>query len=194
MEKISIFLRQFGWYIFVGLVGCGILGYGLWGQLAPKPAVVEIVKGKEDKKEDGIVVVDVAGSVINPGVYQLPSLSRIGDALVLAGGLSQNADREWVAKTINLAEILKDGGKIYIPAKVEGKVQGVSSVKVEVSSGRVNINNASLGELDSLTGIGEVRAKAIIENRPYGSVEEIVDKAKIPRSVYEEIKDKVSVY
>ena len=51
-----------------------------------------------------------------------------------------------------------------------------------------------MAELDKLTGIGEVRAQAIVANRPYGSTEELVSKAKIPESVYEKIKDQVSVY
>lgn len=170
----------------------------MWGAIAPKESVVEIIKANDVKDDDSIVVVDVAGYVMNPGVYKLPSSSRIGDALVAAGGLSASADRDWVAKTINLAEKVKDGGKIYIPAKVvtkvTGEVEGESVSEAVVNNGKVNINTASESELDSLVGIGEVRAKAIIEGRPYASTEELMSNAKISQSVYEGIKDQVSVY
>lgn len=193
MEKIILFLRQFGILILIGLIGGGVLIYGLWGEVMPKDPIVEIIKDDETKS-NGEVVVDVSGSVMSPGVYKLPNSSRIGDAIVMAGGLSATADREWVAKTVNLAEIVKDGGKIYIPTKSEGKVMGDSAAKSLSGDGKVNINMASISELDGLTGIGEVRAKTIVDGRPYGSTSELVSKAKIPQSVYEGIKDQVSVY
>lgn len=204
MEKISEFLKQFGILVAVGLVGCGILLYGLWGAIKPEESVVEIVRGETGAsniatsnigKQEVQIVVDVAGAVEKPGVYKLPSGGRVGDALVLAGGLSASADREWVARTVNLAEVVKDGGKIYIP-NIQ-TIGGSDSQKVSVpesQKGKININAASLSELDSLSGIGEVRAQAIIDNRPYGSTGELVSKAKIPESVYEKIKDQVSVY
>lgn len=199
MEKISEFLKQFGIVVAIGMVGCGILIYGLWGVIRPEEAVVEIINGENREQENieyrgGQVTVDVAGAVEWPGVYKLPSGSRIGDALVMAGGLAGNADREWVAKTINLAEVVKDGGKIYVPAKQEQGRTENKNIEYGEAQGRVNINTASVGELDRLEGIGEVRARAIIDNRPYGSTLELVSKAKIPESVYDDIKDQVSVY
>lgn len=197
MEKISEFLKQFGIVVVIGMVGCGILIYGLWGVIKPEESVVEIVKGEEQTKnlQTSEIVVDVAGAVESPGVYTLPGGSRIGDALVMAKGLSAKADREWVAKTVNLAEVVKDGGKIYIPAKQEaGDITNQQTNGSTQSQGKVNINTASLGELDRLEGIGEVRARAIVDNRPYGATLELVSKAKIPESVYEKIKDQVAVY
>jgi competence protein ComEA len=197
VEKIILFLRQFGWAILMGVVGGSILLYGVWEMTKGDGSTVEIVKGQVAGSQSGVttqIVVDVAGALEHPGVYHLPSGSRIGDALVMAGGLSASADREWVAKTMNLAEILKDGAKVYIPAKVDGKTLGVSVIKEEAGSGKVNINTATVSELDSLTGIGEVRAKSIVDNRPYGNIDELVSKAKIPQSVYDKIKDSISIY
>ena len=187
MDKIILFLRQFGWIVIVGLIGCGTLIYGLWGQIVPQESVVEIIKGGNSDNLE--IVIDVSGAVEKPGLYKLQNGSRIGDALVMAGGLSAGADREWVGKTINLAEILKDGGKVYIPEK--NSASGGGGVN---DSGLVNINTGTLGELDGLTGIGEVRAKTIMDNRPYSNVDELVSKAKIPESVVEKIKDQISVY
>ncbi len=189
------------------MVGAGVLIYGVYGEVSAEQPVVEIVKGDgesekfEVKSENGAsaeIMVDVAGAVEKPGLYKLTSGSRIGDALVMAGGLSAAADREWVAKTINLAEVLKDGGKVYVPVKNTERETPSSSktegVTLGAMSAKVNINTASMSELDGLTGIGEVRAKTIMDNRPYGNIDELVSKAKIPQSVYEKIKDTVSIY
>jgi competence protein ComEA len=207
VERISEYLREFWWIGLIGVVGLGIVGYGMWGVMGGERASVEIIRGKPSRSDlvgsendmqptrSDLIYVDIAGAVERPGVYKLPSGSRIGDALVMAGGLSAKADREWVAKTINLASEVKDGGKVYIPAisqisdSVSQKVGGSVS-----QSGKVNINTASMGELDGLPEIGESRARAIIDNRPYGSIEEIVAKAKVPQSVYEAIKDSLSIY
>lgn len=196
MEKIREFLREFGVLVVIGMVGVGVLIYGLWGELMPEKAGVEIVKGDVIGNIDnmGEITVDVAGAVEKPGVYKLPSGSRNGDALVMAGGLSAKADREWVAKSLNLAEVVKDGGKIYIPRQLgNSDIQRIGE-SVNQTSAKVNINTASLGELDSLVGIGEARARTILDNRPYANTQELVSKAKIPQSVYDKIKDSIVVY
>ena len=170
--------------------------------MGSEKAVVEIVTSNSPITNSQIlqsetqIVVDVAGAVEKPGVYKLPVDSRIGDALVMAGGLAGEADREWVAATLNLAEPVKDGGKVYIPYRDEKRNIGNSNTLIaeKQKNGKVNINTASEGELDTLVGIGEVRAQAIIANRPYGDIEELVSKAKIPQSVYEKIRDNISVY
>ncbi len=189
------FIKQFGILILVGVVGVGVLIYGMWGQLVSEKATVQIIKESENQNSKDEIVVDIAGAVENPGVYKLPSGGRVGDALVMAGGLSASADREWVAKTLNLASEVKDGGKIYIPLYRETPSQSNGKgVTLVSTSNKININTASVGELDKLAGIGEARAEAIINNRPYGSTEELVSKAKIPQSVYDKIKDLITVY
>lgn len=197
--RIIEFLREFWILILVGIVGGGILIYGLWGVVGGEGAKVEIIKGgSQPTRSDLLITVDVAGEVEKPGVYKLPSGSRIGDALVMAGGLGVKADREWVSKTINLAEVMKDGGKVYIPSKNTERETPLQSngkgVTLGATSSRININTASVGELDGLIGIGEVRAQTIVASRPYGNIEELVSKAKIPQSVYDKIKDLVSIY
>ncbi|MEI8232825.1 MAG: helix-hairpin-helix domain-containing protein, partial [bacterium] len=176
----------------------GVLIYGLWGQLSPEKATVEIVSGEQrtaNSVQQSQIVIDVAGAVEKPGLYTLPAGSRIGDVLVSAGGLSASADREWVAKSVNLAEVIKDGGKIYIPEKSQNNlvVNGREDLAPTKNS-KININTASVSELDGLTGIGEARAKLILDNRPYSNTDDLVSKAKIPQSVYDKIKNQISVY
>lgn len=204
MEKIVLILKEFGIFIGVGLVGLAIMGYGVIGSGSKEEAKVEIVRSgvQENVEQQNMeygnkeILVDIAGGVEKPGLYKLQSGSRIGDVIVMAGGFSQQADLDWVAQTLNLAEVLKDGGKVYIPIRNVDSNIATSNIGKEErqGQGKVNINTASVGELDSLAGIGEVRAKAIVDNRPYSKLEELVSKAKIPESVFEKIKDQVSVY
>jgi len=63
-----------------------------------------------------------------------------------------------------------------------------------VSTGKVNINTASVSELDSLWGVGEARAEAIVAARPYSSIEELASKANIPSNVMDKIRDEITVF
>lgn len=163
---------------------------------------IEIVNTEE--KDTNELVVEVSGSVASPGVFHLPSGSRIEDALTSAGGLTSDADNVWVERTLNRASKLTDGQKIYIPSlKEQSNVvsdknsSGTSStqgVVAGVSSDKVNINTASLEELVSLPGIGPVYGQNIIDHRPYSAVEELLTKAKLKKNVYEDNKDKFTIY
>jgi len=143
---------------------------------------------------EGEIMVDVAGAVMQPGMYSLEGGVRINDALVAAGGLSEGADRDWVSKNLNLAMKLVDGQKLYIPQENEVTKDTPSQGKGVTLTGLINLNSASVSELDTLWGVGEATAKKIIAGRPYGSVEELLTKKVVKTNVYEEIKDEISVY
>lgn len=202
-KKLIDYLRENFLVVGFGLIGLIMLGVGVWPSLRSESPAVEIVRGDEDESPKSKFV-DVSGAVEKPGVYELEGDSRIGQALALAGGLSVEADRVWVARFVNLAAPVTDGMKIYIPVREEGQSLGVAMpsevvgggevIGVVAGSGGVNINTATTSELDALWGIGEKRAGDIILNRPYGEVEELMAKAGIPKNVYERIKDEVSVY
>ncbi|MCJ7827854.1 helix-hairpin-helix domain-containing protein, partial [Patescibacteria group bacterium] len=130
--------------------------------------VVEIIPAEE---REIVVLVDVAGAVVNPGVYELHFDARLNDALVVAGGMSSRADRIWVEKNLNLASRVKDGQKIYLPANDEYQ----QTDSGQDSTAKVNLNMATQSGLESLPGIGEVRAKAIIESRPVVTWEKLED-------------------
>lgn len=139
--------------------------------------------------------VDIEGQVSKPGVYSLKENSILQDALIVAGGLSALADRDWVAKNLNLAEKLTDAQKIYIPKQGEMVSQSATSVQGVSASqnGLININSATASELDSLKGVGPVTASKIIDNRPYASINELLDKKVVSQKVYDEIKDKITI-
>ena len=181
----------------LGLVGLILLGVGLIysinrGQVSSEDIVFESSEQATNKTSQ--IVVDVSGAVVSPGVYTLDLGSRIKDALISASGLSSDADRDWVSKSLNLASKLNDGSKIYIPSRGEVSLRGTNSAGVISTSGLININSASASELDSLEDVGIARAQKIINNRPYSSIDELVSKKVITNKIFEKIKDKITSY
>jgi len=153
--------------------------------------------------------VDIQGAVMTSGVYELDEGSRIIDALASAGGLSADADRSWLAKNLNQAAKIIDGGKIYIPSVNEvntGKIQNpksqiqgnlsnlTSSNALGITSALININTASKAELEALPGIGPVTADKIIAGRLYQTVEELKSRKIIGQSLYNKLKDLLTVF
>ncbi len=197
-------LREHWQVIGLGLVGISLIGYGLMQLLVTRNDSREItfqsgVKKVETEKKTSQkeVFVDIEGAVQKPGIYALPADSRIQDALIAAGGMSKDADRMRVSKGMNLAAKVIDGGKIYIPFEGEAGIVGTGESDPTIlgtqTDGMVNINSGSPTELDTLPGIGPATADKIIAARPYASVDELLSKKVVGKSVYEKIKEKVTV-
>ena len=140
------------------------------------------------------LVVNIDGEVENPGVYTLPVISRVQDAVEAAGGLTDEAS----PGSVNLAAPLEDGSHIYIPALItsgengdgKGSLARGLSPEGEVIL-LVNINQASLDELLSLPGIGPVTAEKIISYREEHLFTRVEDIQKVPGigpATYEQIK------
>jgi len=174
---------------FFGLI---FFGYGLialFGEARSEDREIVFESGEQSLENEIQIKVDVAGGVINPGVYTVSFDARIQDGLVAAGGLSENADREWVSRNLNLAQKLADGTKIYIP-----KIGETASILGEMSATGININSASAKELETLPGVGVVMAQKIIEARPYSTIEDLLSKKVVGEKVFGEIKEKITVY
>ena len=118
------------------------------------------------------ITVHVAGAVNNPGVYKLRSGARFNDGVIAAGGATDQAD----LNSVNLAMLLNDGEQIYIlkrnekPHTITAQRSPSSATGGSASSGNskvaiININTASLAELEQLPGVGPSTAKAIIDYR-----------------------------
>ncbi len=150
------------------------------------------------------IVIHITGEVKNEGIIKIPEGGRISDAIDKAGGLTEDAD----INRINLAYELEDGQKIYIPSKKDKNVEnyisdGVDSIVLPEESestsktSLININKASLEELQTLNGIGESLAESIItyrtENGKFKNIEDIKNVAGIGDSKYEKIKDNIKV-
>ena len=179
------------------LIGFGVLLFKT--NILTQSDSVEILQSTtEPQNISQEIVVEISGAVEKEGVYKMKMGNRIDDLLIASGGLSVNADRDFVTKKINRAAKLIDGQKIYIYQKGELSAKELQGIKVDQavlgdsSSGLVNINTASLSELDKLSGIGPVYAQKIIDNRSYSTLEELVSKGAIGQSLFEKIKNSIT--
>lgn len=184
------------WGIAFGVV-IGFLGVGLLLLTTAKP------RGEPIKllppPTPGPVIVHVAGAVNNPGVYTIPPVSRVGEVIDMAGGLSNNADDS----LINLAQLVEDGEQIWVPYQIQyaedQDIAGVGKASPTQSQlmSLININTATQTELESLNGIGPVYAKAIIqyrlENGPFEKIEDIQEVKGIGPVTFEKIRTSITV-
>jgi competence protein ComEA len=141
------------------------------------------------------VVVDVQGAVRRPGVVQLPSGARVADALHAAGGYSKKADLNAAATALNLAAVLADGAQVYVPM-LGASVAGGAGPSPGTSGGLVNLNTAAPEQLDALPGIGPVTVQKIVAGRaerPFASLDEMVEREVIDRGQLEDIRDLVTL-
>lgn len=152
---------------------------------------------------DASVYVYVCGRVKRAGVYAVSGNTRIYEVINLAGGLEDDAD----ISTVNQAEKVEDGQKIYIPSAEEMRQArengefGESAVMtpggISKDDGLVNINTADSAALQTLTGIGASRAQAIIdyrnENGSFEKIEDIMNVAGIKEGMFSKIRDRIKV-
>lgn len=151
----------------------------------------------------GMIKLDIQGAVKKPGVYELQVGQRLADLVAAAGGFSDQADRLYVVKTLNLAKELKNQDKIYIPFFEETaaasnntaipQVGSSSSGEGVADSGLISVNTATAAQLQSLSGIGEVKSQAIIANRPYASLDELVTKKVISENLFNSLAEQISL-
>jgi len=149
------------------------------------------INDKEFKSEYGKIAVYLSGAINSPGIYNFNEGIRLEEALNIMGGIKPEAD---ISK-LNLSKVLYDSEKIVIPYIQEEKIEVDTNNNLS-SSDTVNINEATENELMTLSGIGEVTAKKIIEYRKNGDFEVIEDIMKVPGigdSKFDKIKDKITV-
>jgi competence protein ComEA len=140
-----------------------------------------------------LLVVDVAGAVLNPGVYSLPMNSRVIDAINAAGNVLKGAD----VSDINLARLLKDGEQVYVYAASRGSSSSRSTARSAPprNTGPIAINRASAKELEALDGIGPVLAGRIIAyrnaNGPFVTLEALLEVSGIGPAKFAQFKEKI---
>lgn len=184
-------------------------------QDSPEPLSVPLEPyqqmGKEKKQSGGDsarsskavkIIIDVKGAVNHPGIYQLDANSRVYAAVEKAGGAKRTAD----LNRVNLAQPLSDGMVVYIPHKgetipllFEGN-NGMQSAGQNVNSYRedkINVNTATVQELEKLEGIGTAKAQAIIRYREehgnFRSVEDLKNVPGIGDKTLAKFQDKITV-
>ena len=142
------------------------------------------------------IAVHVSGAVAAPGVYELEEGARVADAVEHAGGFLEGA----AENALNLARVLNDGEQVVVPTAGE---QAAQQSAAEASGGaagvggKVNINTASVEQLDTLPGVGESTAQKIIADReangPFSSPEDLKRVSGIGDKKYAELADLITV-
>lgn len=165
-------------------------------KVSPKGDNKDIFVEEKKLTEDGEnISVYINGEVNSPGVYSLKSGSRVEELVKRAGGFTKEADNF----KVNLAKKLKDEEQIIVHKKM-GLKNNPDGVKYNSSEDtrKVNINTASLEELKTLDGIGDVLGKRIIDYREkngyFSSVEDLEKVERISKKLIDKIRDKVEVY
>lgn len=155
----------------VGLVG----GYGVAMRSRPKPIALDLGSPapKGEMKTARRIYVHVGGAVRSPGLYALRDGARVNDAVRAAGGVTSDADLD----SLNLASKLKDGDKVLVTKRGGGRPDGGGSGTKQ----KVNLNTATLAELDTLPGIGPALAQRITAYREqHGGFRRVEDLLKVP--------------
>lgn len=138
----------------------------------------------------GPITVYVSGGVKQAGLYALPLGSRVNDAIQAAGGFTAEANTQ----SVNLAEILEDGEQINVPTIMTN--MGGSGV-IPATSTVVDLNTATLDQLDKLPGIGPITAQSIIEyriaNGQFKKIEDLLEVEGIGQATFDKIKDLITV-
>ena len=182
--------------------------------------VVQKLEKKDEKEVEKSVKVDIKGEINNPGIYELDESMRVIDVIELAGGLTNNAD----TSVINLSKKLKDEMVIIIYSKYQVKnfeatkekekvveekciqenenalkndacINDNNSKDTNTNQDKVNINTASLEQLQTLPGVGESKAKSIIEYREkqkFKTIEDIKNVTGIGDSLFAKIKENIT--
>lgn len=146
------------------------------------------------------LVIHVSGAVKNPGIYELKEGARVGEAIEAAGGFTKDA----ASDALNLARILLDGEQIIVPTEKEVKEEqsfseSNSSYKEASSteSGKININTATVEQLDTLPGIGPAIAQRIIDDREanglFSTIEDLKRVSGIGDKKYSNLADSICV-
>ena len=158
----------------------------------------------EENNNQEKIVIHITGAICNEGIYELEENSRIADAVKMAGGLKEDAD----LKQINLAYVLEDGMKINIPSKNESTNEPSNNTESYITKenlnssnntkiSKVNINNATQTELETLPGIGPSTALKIINYRKekgkFNKIEDIKNVNGIGENKFNKIKEFIKI-
>ncbi len=200
LDASRLLLAAVGVLVVVS-VGAALLVAGQGG------GQVEMVSGAGDTGGSGastapaatqaMLVVEVSGAVLSPGVYSLPIGSRVADAIKAAGGYSADVDPRMAEAQLNLAAKLVDAQLIHVPRRGEagGTSPGAAGSQA-ATAGLINLNTATAEQLDTLPGVGPVTAQKIIaarEQQPFRSIDDLVTRKIVAASTLAKFRALVTV-
>lgn len=204
--------RQVGGLCLAAALGIGafvLAASGLGGEISVEGGAAWTASGGprasnalSSAPAGGALVVDVQGAILRPGVIELASGSRVGDAIAAAGGYGPRVDAERAGRELNLAAELHDGDRIVVPSRDDpapgtgAQASGSGGGSGGAAGRLVDLNTASASELDALPGVGPVTAQKIIDARaekPFASVDELRERKIVGPSTFEKLRDLVTV-
>lgn len=208
-----------GIFIIICIISTGLAIYFYFNKEECICNEVNILKENTEEQKENKIRLEVKGEVNKPGVYEVNEGSIIKDIITLADGFTKNAN----SSNINLSMKVKDEMVIMVYSKnvykktnkinlsCKSKSYDISNCitnkesiiikgsedNVETSSNLININTASVSELQKLSGIGKTKAEAIVDyrqkNGSFKSIEEIMKVSGIGKSTYEKFKDNITI-
>lgn len=185
--------------LVAGAAAAVVLALGAWLLLrtptGPPPEtflpMADAAASSTSSSTPATVLVHAAGAVAHPGVYELVAGARVADLIDAAGGPTPDADVD----QLNLAAPVADGERVYVPRA--GEIVPGDPGNGDSPKGPLDLNTATLDQLDELPGIGPATAKAIIDERDrrggFTSVEELLDVRGIGPAKLEQLRDLVTV-
>lgn len=206
-------MKNFKKIIIIGVIIIIVIIYAIYKNLSNNQyQEINFEKDEIENKEDtenektidekNYIVLHITGEVINPGIIKIEEGQRVADAIEAAGGVTPNAN----VNKINLAYILKDGQKLYVPSIydeeekefiTENIGKNILDESIENNNIKININTATESQLENLSGIGPSTAMKIVnyrkENGLFKSIDEIKNVPGIGESKFNAIKDNICV-
>ncbi|MCU1606768.1 MAG: Competence protein ComEA-like protein with helix-hairpin-helix repeat region [Modestobacter sp.] len=156
------------------------------------PGIADTTGPPAPSSDGGAVVVSVVGQVVSPGLVTLPAGSRVADALAAAGGLLPDAD----PTVVNAAALLTDGQQIAVGVPAAA-APTTGSGGAAAPGGLLDLNSATVADLDALPGIGPVLAQRIVDHRTvqgrFTSIEQLDDVSGIGPAIYADLAQRVRV-
>lgn len=187
--------------LILGFLALLLVGGGFWRAVEHKNVDTGLLQAGFSRQQPGdqevetaaidLITVHLVGAVVSPGVYHLPAGSRVFELLELGGGFTEEADQEG----LNQARPLLDGEQVFVGLR--GEIAGAAG-NSSAGEGKVNINKAGVTELQTLPGIGEVKARQIIEYRDkngfFTDPRELMDVSGIGEKTYSSLADLITIY
>ncbi len=199
-------VRAWRGYVGLSLAWLAVLGAVLLVTRRPASQPIEILPPPTalpsptlpPSPTPGPLRVDVGGAVRAPGVYTVPPGSIVADAIAAAGGLAEDAAPDRINKAVQL----QDGMQVYVPhaSDTAPPVSLDRAAIIPAATGEadgqekpVDINTATLAELDTLPGVGPATAQRIVDGRPYSKIEDLMRVKGIGQATFDKMKDRITV-
>lgn len=190
-------LERYRGILFFILVAVALVGIILFQALRREPQNAIVLSSSPSPSPEATptphpIRVYISGAVQKPDVYPLAAGSIVKDAMLAAGGPSDDADLD----RINLAAPLADGQHIYVPHIGETELPVAPPANSPAASGKININTAGLTELETLPGIGPTMAQRIYDYRqahgPFAKIEDLMEVSGIGQATFDKIRDLIT--